>query len=61
MPNFLKALMEETLVAKITPKTAREIETILRQNVFHSTLDWQTKEQLQEGIKLAYSIFRRSD
>lgn len=34
----------------------REIEEIMRGDIFHSTLDWQTREQLQDAARLAYTI-----
>jgi hypothetical protein len=33
------------------------IENIMRQEVFHSTLDWQTQAQLNQGAKRAYAIY----
>ncbi len=32
------------------------IETVLRQDIFHSTLDWQTREVLVAGIADAYRL-----
>lgn len=37
-----------------------EIEDIMRHHVFHSTLDWQTKEQFDEGAVMAYEVFKIS-
>lgn len=36
---------------------ADRIEEIMRDVIFHSTLDWQTKEQLEEAAKLVYHTF----
>jgi hypothetical protein len=36
---------------------ARKLEDIMRDVVFHSTLDWQTCEELQEGARAAYLVF----
>ena len=33
------------------------IENVMRQEVFHSTLDWQTQAQLNWGAKRAYAIY----
>jgi hypothetical protein len=33
-----------------------EIENIMRDHIFHSTLDWQTAEQLTEAAKKAYGL-----
>jgi len=32
------------------------IEEIMRDVVFHSTLDWQSHEQLAAGARLAYAV-----
>ena len=39
-------------------KDVGEIEDIMRNDVFHSTLDWQTKRQFNKGAKEAYKIFK---
>lgn len=38
------------------PKVLAEVEDILRNDVFHSTLDWQTREQLQQGARTANAV-----
>ncbi len=43
-------------VPGLTRTEYREIENIMRQDIFHSTLDWQTKAQLQEAAALARSV-----
>lgn len=35
-----------------------EIEDCMRQDIFHSTLDWQTHEQLQAAAVEAWLIIR---
>lgn len=37
-----------------------EVEDIMRHSVFHSTLDWQTREALAAGAKLAYQVLKLS-
>jgi hypothetical protein len=37
-------------------KDAAEIEDIMRHVVFHSTLDWQTRHQLERGAREAYVV-----
>jgi len=37
-------------------KTLEEIEDTMRRDIFHSTLDWQTREQLRKGAKEAYEV-----
>ena len=39
------------------PEVLREVEDIMRHEIFHSTLDWQTLEQLQQGAKEAYEVY----
>lgn len=34
------------------------IETLMRDEVFHSTLDWQSASQFKRGAKKAYRILR---
>jgi hypothetical protein len=35
---------------------AEEIEDIMRHDIFHSTLDWQTRKQLQDAARLGMKI-----
>lgn len=35
-----------------------DIEDTMRHEVFHSTLDWQTREQLIDGAREAYEIVK---
>jgi hypothetical protein len=35
------------------------IEQIMRDVIFHSTLDWQTRIQLERAARLAHSVFRQ--
>lgn len=37
-------------------KDAALIEDIMRQDIFHSTLDWQTKAQLVKAAKTAKKV-----
>lgn len=34
------------------------IERLMRDVIFHSTLDWQTKEQFEAGAREAYEIYQ---
>lgn len=36
----------------------QEIEDLMRQVVFHSTLDWQTRDQLEAGAREAWSLLQ---
>lgn len=37
-----------------TETDARKIEEYMRHVIFHSTLDWQTKEQFEHGARKAW-------
>jgi hypothetical protein len=39
-------------------KDLLRIEEFMRNSIFHSTLDWQTKEQLNEGARKAVIFLR---
>jgi len=41
----------------IAPEHVEIIECIMREDVFHSTLDWQTAEQLRDGALEAVRLF----
>lgn len=41
---------------KCSAEDAAEIETIMRQDIFHSTLDWQTKGQLKKAAREAAEL-----
>lgn len=45
------------------PEDAAEIEEIMRDTIFHSTLDWQTKRQFNKGARQAKELldYMRSD
>ena len=44
------------------PETLDEIEDTMRHIIFHSTLDWQTREELADGARDAWAVvsFMRS-
>jgi hypothetical protein len=35
------------------------LENIMREEVFHGTLDWQTRAEFDRGAKRAYTLYRR--
>jgi hypothetical protein len=35
------------------------IEDVMRNVIFHSTLDWQTREELVEGARMAVEVIRQ--
>jgi len=51
----------EELIISITgcsPAEASEIEEIMRDVIFHSTLDWQTREELDRAALLAQAVLQ---
>ena len=50
----------EKLISEATGETSARaiaaIEDCMRHVIFHSTLDWQTKEQLEQGAREAKQI-----
>lgn len=40
-----------------SPHEITTVEVIMREDVFHSTLDWQTAEEFAEGARQAYALF----
>lgn len=55
MSRFYEQLITEDLCC--TPEEAGIVEDLMRTQVFHSTLDWQSREQLRDGAKEAFEIF----
>ncbi len=41
-----------------SPEDAAQIEDIMRKDIFHSTLDWQTSVQLRKAAKEGAEILR---
>ena len=44
-----------------SPVEADRIEDVMRDDIFHSTLDWQTREELEEAARLAVAVLRQLD
>ncbi len=57
LSGYRKAIVEATGCA---PEEAEDVEEIMRHDVFHSTLDWQTKKQFDAGARKAYKILKQS-
>ena len=38
---------------------AVKIEDVMRNVIFHSTLDWQTREELEDAARLAVEVIRQ--
>ena len=48
-----------TLIQEVTKSPLQDvamIEHIMRSDIFHSTLDWQTRHQLVDGARAAHSL-----
>jgi hypothetical protein len=56
MSSYSKLIREATGVTD--QKSLDQIEEILRQDVFHSTLDWQSRAQLMKGAKEALELWK---
>jgi hypothetical protein len=53
--------MYKAMIVKATgcaEHEAEEVEEIMRHEVFHSTLDWQTKAQFNKGAREAYQVLQ---
>ena len=46
------------LATGCTTEEAEDVEDMMRNDIFHSTLDWQTKEQLEEAARVAFRLLR---
>lgn len=44
---------------RCSPDDARMVEDIMRNEVFHSTLDWQSEAQLRRGAEQAWRILEK--
>jgi hypothetical protein len=52
------------IILKSTGCSLREaprVEEIMRDVIFHSTLDWQTREELESAAKTAYAVLQELD
>jgi len=56
--NTIRSAFPAPLREKLTHEEISEIEDIMRHSIFHSTLDWQTREQLQTAAREAWEILK---
>lgn len=54
--NPIQRLIQETTGAPAEDIT--QIEDIMRAEIFHSTLDWQTREQLIDAARKAFALLK---
>ena len=52
--GYARTISEATGVTD--PEDLADIEDSMRNDIFHSTLDWQTKSQLMRGAREAWEI-----
>ncbi len=53
MSSYKQAIIEDS---GCTPNDAVMIEHIMREDIFHSTLDWQTRAELRRAARKAAKI-----
>jgi hypothetical protein len=46
---------------RCSPEEVAALEEIMRDVVFHSTLDWLTREELEEGARIARAVRDQMD
>ena len=51
--HYQQAIVKAT---KCKPEDAAEIEDLMRDVIFHSTLDWQTKKQFNKSAREAKEV-----
>jgi hypothetical protein len=56
MSRYRELIIEAT---GCTAKQAAQIEDVMRNVIFHSTLDWQTRDELQDAARLAFEVIKR--
>jgi hypothetical protein len=49
-------IIREAFQSPLTKAQADEIEDVMRHTIFHSTLDWQTREELHEAAREAAKL-----
>ena len=56
MSNYRELIKRAT---GCTDTEAAQIEDVMRHDIFHSTLDWQTREELEEAARAAFNLIRQ--
>jgi len=54
--SSLRDLIQEA-TGETDPKQQDELADIMRRDIFHSTLDWQTRDELMAAAKEAVVVF----
>lgn len=55
IPNFYHAMIQKATGA--ADELLSVLERIMREDVFHGTLDWQTRSEFSRGAKKAHAIY----
>jgi hypothetical protein len=55
MKSYPESIME---IVSCSLEEAKSIEKIMRNTIFHSTLDWQTRSQFEQGAWEAFEVAR---
>jgi hypothetical protein len=55
--SYREMIMKDT---GCSAEDAPMVEDIMRNDVFHSTLDWQTRAELRRGARLAYQVLNEN-
>lgn len=59
MMGYQKLISE---ISGITdPKRLAEIEETMREDIFHSTLDWQPRKQFAKGVREAIELLKATE
>jgi hypothetical protein len=54
--SYQNMIIEDT---GCTPSDAIMIENIMRDEIFHSTLDWQSRAEFSRGARRAYQLLKQ--
>ena len=57
LTHFQRQIIEDT---GCSAEAAGMVEGVMREDVFHSTLDWQTREQFRQGAQQAWRLFQEN-
>ena len=55
---IIKEAFKPAIAAKLTDDDVNEIEDMMRHEVFHSTLDWQSRAVLKRGARTAWRLVK---
>lgn len=47
-------------ILECSPEDAKQVEDLMRHEIFHSTLDWVSAKQFKRGAKQAFAVLKFS-